>query len=54
MTLEWSTKVRTSITSLILAQTKQLSIVSASMQRVNVDGVVACKNQRPHVEVMDV
>ena len=46
--------METSITSSILAWMGQVRSPSASMQTIDVDGVVSCYNQRPRVEVMEV
>ena len=49
-----TTKVRTCITSSIPVRLGQVRCPLISTQRVDVDEVVACKNRRPLVEVMEV
>lgn len=47
-------KVRTSIISSILAQFGQVRCLVASTESLDAGGMVICKNQRLHVEVMEV
>ena len=46
--------VRKCTNYLIFVILGQLKNPSSSTERIHVDGMIVCKNQRPHVDVMEV